>query len=712
MKKCFLLLILAFQSAFAQDFNHYQPLRSSGEIPKEVISLSSEKYEVDKEKEIKSNDSKKVKKAKDKFLLESHFHVDAMLRSGMVLFNDPLSQFVEKVGNELIKNEPSLKGTIHFHVLRSTIPNALATHEGYIFVTMGLLSRLNNEAELAFILSHELTHFVKKHSINEVVNNSTQKSNRSDEEAKLSRCAYSRELESEADMFGLSIFKKSKYHTDAALSTMDILAFCHTPFADIPFPTSFFESEGLFLDSLAFLSKIDSIKSTADKEDTLSTHPNLAKRKAALIEQLKDINSDGKELFVTVDAAQFLNLRKIARFELPALYLNHGMFCESLYYSWILLQDDPESEYLKGIVLRSLYGAAKLGYYNKLDEVIVHYSDLEGQMQTVSHVLHKSTNQYITVLAIKKMYEHLKKNPEDTDVKRLFLDLFSIADSVSEFKEIGNQDIKKIKEEEDNYHYGLSGILKDPLIEEGFSYATSLEKTKLDLEEKLKQPKKNKDFFKLPENQHYVKDNVNYALNISKVVVVEPIYIQGDVRKKTTIKYEASEKTLQECIEDMQIQAKKLDLNVDVLSPYAFKTSEIEKFNLLQDLKDLSRNLMFLESEKIFIEPFYYSKLEELGKQMGTDYFMFSGVAAFQVPKSPMTKVMLYMTMIYIVTIPVNLILLARPTYQTNILSIVYDIKTGKTMMKLEYLIKSRDHSIARSQYFYHIFNQIKRNKP
>ena len=46
----------------------------------------------------------------------------------------------------------------YFAVLNSNSPNAMATPGGYVFISVGLLRLLENEAQLAGILGHEIAH--------------------------------------------------------------------------------------------------------------------------------------------------------------------------------------------------------------------------------------------------------------------------------------------------------------------------------------------------------------------------------------------------------------------------------------------------------------------------------------------------------------------------------------------------------------------------
>ncbi|GMR09134.1 MAG: hypothetical protein BMS9Abin26_2148 [Gammaproteobacteria bacterium] len=79
-----------------------------------------------------------------------------------------LSQYINKVGRWLASNTERPNLPWRFAVLDTSSVNAFAAPGGYIFITMGLLSRLNNEAELAGVLAHEISHVLRRHHVNAV----------------------------------------------------------------------------------------------------------------------------------------------------------------------------------------------------------------------------------------------------------------------------------------------------------------------------------------------------------------------------------------------------------------------------------------------------------------------------------------------------------------------------------------------------------------
>jgi len=74
-----------------------------------------------------------------------------------------LTRYVERVGQGLVRVSHRPHLIYHFTVLDSPILNAFALPGGYIYVTRGLLEELNNEAELAGVVGHEVGHVTARH---------------------------------------------------------------------------------------------------------------------------------------------------------------------------------------------------------------------------------------------------------------------------------------------------------------------------------------------------------------------------------------------------------------------------------------------------------------------------------------------------------------------------------------------------------------------
>lgn len=79
--------------------------------------------------------------------------------------DDALQRYVNLVGNWVALQAGRKNTTWHFGVLDTEDINAFAAPGGYIFLTKGLYRRLNNEAELAGVLGHEIAHVTQRHHL-------------------------------------------------------------------------------------------------------------------------------------------------------------------------------------------------------------------------------------------------------------------------------------------------------------------------------------------------------------------------------------------------------------------------------------------------------------------------------------------------------------------------------------------------------------------
>ena len=72
---------------------------------------------------------------------------------------------VERIGKEMAAKSERPNLPWEFHVLDDAAVNAFAYPGGFIFVTRGLMTHLNSEAELAEVIGHEIGHVTAKHTV-------------------------------------------------------------------------------------------------------------------------------------------------------------------------------------------------------------------------------------------------------------------------------------------------------------------------------------------------------------------------------------------------------------------------------------------------------------------------------------------------------------------------------------------------------------------
>jgi predicted Zn-dependent protease len=73
---------------------------------------------------------------------------------------DDLNGICQRLGK--LSHRPNL--TYHFKILDASVVNAFAVPGGYVYFTRGILATLNNEAELAGVMGHEIGHITARHS--------------------------------------------------------------------------------------------------------------------------------------------------------------------------------------------------------------------------------------------------------------------------------------------------------------------------------------------------------------------------------------------------------------------------------------------------------------------------------------------------------------------------------------------------------------------
>ncbi|MBI2737377.1 MAG: M48 family metalloprotease [Rhodospirillales bacterium] len=147
-----------------------------------------------------------------------------------------LQAYVDRVGQKVV-SQSSVSGSYRFVVLDQPLANAHAAG-GYVMVTRGLLALLDDEAELAAALSHEVGHVVQRHAFQRarqrqsVLDAAVEAATSTGSitvgrsvarDGLLALRRYSREQELEADKIGVAMLVKAGYRGSAMASLIDKL---------------------------------------------------------------------------------------------------------------------------------------------------------------------------------------------------------------------------------------------------------------------------------------------------------------------------------------------------------------------------------------------------------------------------------------------------------------------------------------------------------
>lgn len=197
-------------------------------------------------------------------------HQKILKKYGGVIDDKKIVQYVDAIGQKLAKNTERPDVRYSFHVLDTELVNAFALPGGYIYITRGLMTLANTEAELAAVIGHEIAHVTARHSAERyshavVASLGTSILGASLQNAQLQDFAgigselylkgYSRSQENEADEVGLRYLQRAGYNVSGMAG---------------------------FLSSLEAYSEFEkerqNISETAPIMQYFSTHPQTSKR--------------------------------------------------------------------------------------------------------------------------------------------------------------------------------------------------------------------------------------------------------------------------------------------------------------------------------------------------------------------------------------------------------------------------------------------------
>lgn len=172
----------------------------------------------------------------EKKLIKRSDEADAELRRrGLVLQDAQIDDYVLGVARRLVPPEAATAVTFRFRVARDPLVNAFALPNGSIYLNVGLLARLESEAQLAHVLAHEIAHVVQRHGLQGDRNRRATivAANVADLFLFGTSIAYlpaigslawhSREAESEADRIALEYMARAGYPLDGAEKMFKLL---------------------------------------------------------------------------------------------------------------------------------------------------------------------------------------------------------------------------------------------------------------------------------------------------------------------------------------------------------------------------------------------------------------------------------------------------------------------------------------------------------
>lgn len=153
------------------------------------------------------------------------------------IYDGPQAGYVRQIGERMAEAQ-GMRGRCTFTLINSDVVNAFAEPNCNIYVTRGLLAAANSEAELAYVLGHEVGHVTARHSqgrqrtsiltqlgalIVGGVTGSSQLAQLLAQGAQLYTLNYSREQEYQSDDLGIRAMTQTGYDPYAAADMLNQL---------------------------------------------------------------------------------------------------------------------------------------------------------------------------------------------------------------------------------------------------------------------------------------------------------------------------------------------------------------------------------------------------------------------------------------------------------------------------------------------------------
>ncbi|WP_430968943.1 M48 family metalloprotease [Spongiimicrobium sp. 2-473A-2-J] len=307
------------------------------------------------------------------------------IQDSVFIFGASLTENLKPLLQRIYKGNPQIDTDNHYFFFhRSSIPNAACYGDGSFAINMGMFTYLENDDELAFILSHEMAHLLLNHvnkKAERYIDTINSKAIREKSKAiKKQRyntirdgralvkdltyelMSHSRHAEAQADSLGLILLKNTGYNPHAALSALTKLGKLEQirfikaskidsilNFESFPFRLNWIEEE----ETLFNIS--ESSNDYAFDKDSLKTHPEIPYRLEKLHMEHQIEESQNTTNYLP-------QLKQLAKKQQLHTLLDFNQLDLALYESLIMIQD--QQEHREGVVktavtLKKMYLAKK-----------------------------------------------------------------------------------------------------------------------------------------------------------------------------------------------------------------------------------------------------------------------------------------------------------------------------------------------------------------
>lgn len=305
---------------------------------------------------------------------KSHERNIIKLEDSVFLFNSEIHKHLNSILDEVYISNPEIDSKeFSFFINNSHSPNAACYGNGMFEVNLGLFNELETDDELAFVICHEIAHYVLEHSFKSIIKSVTDL-NSKETKKKIrilkrkrygrTRAAisviddlntnflnYSKEVEAEADSLGYIYYNKTKYNKSFAISALKKLkrvnnmSMPHNIKIDSIFNFDNYPFKKFWLEeSVSIFNSNEVINDFSLNSDTISTHYGIDYRIKALNKEFNidtsdnDVSYSSLKRIKTISHFKSVNYLIQKRFFDLAMYLivekfENNLITEEQYYS-------------------------------------------------------------------------------------------------------------------------------------------------------------------------------------------------------------------------------------------------------------------------------------------------------------------------------------------------------------------------------------------
>ena len=300
--------------------------------------------------------------------------VKELFEENRILASPEANEYLQSILKIIVSSNKELKDLpIRLIFSKDCWPNAYSIGEGTLVVNAGLFIYLKNEAELVFVICHELSHLYLDHGNNAIRKNidlitsqefqnklkriSKQEYGAGAELDKLFKNfafgirRHSRENEAEADRQALNFMKNTGFDCKGSITCLRLLDTIDEArlFDTISLPSTFtfpgfqFNMKWLNKESSIFGAMTeDDSPLTKNEIDSLKTHPNCKKR-IKLLEPELDLSHNGNSFLI--DSTRFEIYKTKFPVEMAEQLFFEKNYSRYLYYSLLLSHSAPYRPY-------------------------------------------------------------------------------------------------------------------------------------------------------------------------------------------------------------------------------------------------------------------------------------------------------------------------------------------------------------------------------